>query len=83
MLTFCEEKAIEMKFDNQIPFRMKRVGGNVYRNHNRSQILVFQDMNKDVAEPGTNEPECGNEDGFQCLNSFVYCHPGQRTPIFA
>ena len=78
MLTFCEEKAIEMKFDNQIPFRMKRVGGNVYRNHNRSQILVFQDMNKDVAEPGTNEPECGDEDGFQCLNSFVYCHPGQQ-----
>ena len=56
MLTFCEEKAIEMKFDNQIPFHMKRVGGNVYRNHHRSQILVFQDMNKDVAEPGTKTP---------------------------
>ena len=78
MLAFCEQKNLEMIFENNIPYRMKLVSRNVYRNWNRNQILVFQNMDKDVAEPETHEPECGDDDGFQCLNSFVYCHPGQQ-----
>ncbi len=80
MLTFCEEKAIEMKFNNQIPFRMKRVGGNVYRNHDRSQILFFQDVNKDIAEPGTNEPERGTEMASNASTTVIL---DNETPIFA
>ena len=76
MLAFCEKKETAMKFENQTPFHMKHVGGNVYRNYNRSQILVFQNMYKDVGEPESQEPDFGKHDGFRCANSFVYMHPG-------
>ena len=76
MLAFCEKKETAMKFENQTPFHMKHVGGNVYRNYNRSQILVFQNMYKDVGEPESQEPDFGKHDGFRCASSFVYMHPG-------
>ena len=68
MLAFGEEK--------KPPFRMKHVGSNVYRNYNRSQILVFQNMDKNVAEPESQDPDFERHDGFRCANSFVYMHPG-------
>ena len=68
MLAFGDEK--------KPPFRMKHVGGNVYRDHIRSQILVFQNMDKNVAEPESQDPDFERHDGFRCANSFVYMHPG-------
>ena len=68
MLAFGDEK--------KPPFRMKHVGGNVYRDHIRSQILVFQNMDKNVAEPESQDPDFEMHDGFRCAMSFVYMHPG-------
>ncbi len=58
------------------PHHMKHVGGNVYRDHISSQILVFQNMDKNVAEPESQDPDFERHDGFRCANSFVYMHPG-------
>ena len=59
-----------------IPHHMKHVGGNVYRDHISSQILVFQNMDKNVAEPESQDPDFEMHDGFRCAMSFVYMHPG-------
>ncbi len=62
--------------ENKHPFCMKHVGGNVYRAHTKSQILVFQNMDKNVAEPESQDPDFEMHDGFRCAMSFVYMHPG-------
>ena len=66
------EKHLMLAFgDNQKPpLRMKHVGGNVYRDHIRSQILVFQNMDKNVAEPESQDPDFEMHDGFRCAMSF-------------
>ena len=58
------------------PHHMKHVGGNMYRDHISSQILVFQNMDKNVAEPESQDPDFEMHDGFRCAMSFVYMHPG-------
>ena len=78
ILAFCEQKRSEMDFEKQIPYSMQLVADGAYRNYNNDQILVYRNMDKDVTETKTHEPEYENDGGFRCINSFVYFHPGKR-----
>ena len=78
MLAFCEQKRCVLNFEQQIPYNMQLVADSANRNCTNDQMLVFQDMDKDVTETKTHEPEYDNDGGFRCINSFVYFHPGKR-----
>ena len=59
---------------------MKHVGGNVYRANTKSEILVFQNEDKNVTEPEFQDLDDEMLSripipDFQCVMSFIYMHP--------
>ena len=78
MLAFCEQKRGVLNFEQQIPYNMQLVADSAYRNCTNDPMLVLRDMDKDVTETKTHEPEYDDDGVFRCINSFVYFHPGKR-----
>ena len=67
--------------ENKQVFCMKHVGGNVYRANTKSEILVFQNKDKNVAEPEFQDLDFEMHSripipDFRCAMSFMYMHPG-------
>ena len=75
MLAFCEQKRCVLDFEKQIPYSMQLVADGAYRNYNNDQMLVYRNMDKDVTETKTHEPEYDDDGVFRCINSFVDIHP--------
>ena len=78
LLAFCGQKRCVLDFEKQIPHSMQLVADGAYRNYNNDQMLVYRNMDKDVTETKTHEPEYDDDGVFRCINSFVYFHPGKR-----
>ena len=62
-------------------FRMKHVGGNVYRTNTQSQILVFQNTDMNIPGPELQDHDVDMQSDipipdFACVMNFTYMHPG-------
>ena len=62
-------------------FCMKHVGGNVYRTNTQSQILVFQNTDKNIPGPELQDHDVDMQSDipipdFHCVMNFTYMHPG-------